>query len=100
MFYCYNHYVVSWQWHCYQFINLVSSKKKKEKEKFQTTGKLCSFIEKPGINFSFLKKREREREREKVLQKYLQNFHNPHEKLTKAAQGKSEAGFILFFLVN
>ena len=36
----------------------------KRKEKFQTTGKLCSFIEKPGINFSFLKKRERERERE------------------------------------
>ena len=65
MFYCYNHYVVSWQWHCYQFINLVSSKKKKKK-KFQTTGKLCSFIEKPGINFSFLKKKkERERERER-----------------------------------
>ena len=35
------------------------------------------------------------------MQKYLQNFHNPHEKLrTKATQGKSEAGFILFFLVN
>ena len=47
-------------------IQFPQKKKKKKKEKFQTTGKLCSFIEKPGINFSFLKKKkERERERER-----------------------------------